>query len=376
MNHVAAILAANIKGRRKVLHMTQLQLGERLGYSEKAISKWESGKGLPPTAILPRLARALEVTLDELMREPVQRPLFLGIDGGGTKTEFLLADGKGEILRRLVLGRSNPNDIGADAAKELLRKGILEICDEQPLHCISVFAGLAGGGTAGNTEMLQAFLSRFGFLSVQCGSDAHNAISAGLGTENGVAVIMGTGSIAFAQQEGRQHRFGGYGYLLGDAGSGFALGRDVIAAALHYEDGSGADTLLYDLVKKQCNGKTVLEKLGSFYEGGKALIAGYAPLLFTALAKKDAVAIAILHHHMQEVAKLIVGAAKQVKTDPVRVVLCGGLVFANRQYILPILEEYLKKEPRHYILSVCETSMAQGALYLAGMPRNQENMPC
>ncbi|MBE6691572.1 MAG: XRE family transcriptional regulator [Ruminococcaceae bacterium] len=372
MKDISACLAANLKRRRKELHMTQLQLAEALGYSEKAVSKWESGKGLPPTAILPRLARLLEVTLDELMREVEAEPLFLGIDGGGTKTEFLLADGDGVILNRLVLGSSNPNDIGMDATKQLLQRGIYQICGEHPLSAVSVYAGIAGGGTAGNAEKLQEFLTRFGFLRANAGSDARNAIAAGLGDGNGVAVIMGTGSIAYAQQDGKQYRLGGHGYLLGDAGSGFALGRDVILAALKQEEGSGDATALYPLVKAQCGGETVLERLSSFYQGGKAVIASYAPLLFTALEQGDAIAANILENNMQALASTVIGAARHTVGDPVRVALCGGLVQANRQYVLPALQAQLQREPRRYALTVCETAMATGALYLAGMPRKEE----
>ena len=368
MKDISVYLAANIKKRRKDLHITQLQLAERLGYSEKAISKWESAKGLPPTAVLPDLARALSLSLDELMREPTDAPLFLGIDGGGTKTEFLLADSNGTLLSRLILGPSNPNDIGMTATKELLRDGIFRVCGAHPLNSISLFAGLSGGGTAGNTAQLYNFLSQLGFHSMQCGSDAQNAIAAGLGAKNGVAVIMGTGSIAYAQQDGKHYRLGGYGYLLGDAGSGFALGRDVIAAALRHEDGSGSKTLLYDLVKKQSNSQTVLEKLSVFYQGGKALIASFAPLLFEAVAANDEVATSILQRQLNEIAVLIVGAAEKVTSPTVSVVLCGGLAQANQAFILPVLGDILKNQPRAYTVSVCETSSATGALYLAGMP--------
>ena len=376
MKDISAYLSANIKKRRKELHITQLQLAERLGYSEKAISKWESGKGLPPTAVLPDLARALALTLDELMREPSSSPLYLGIDGGGTKTEFVLADGEGNILDRLILGPSNPNDIGMSAAKELLRDGIFRICGTHPLSNISLFAGLAGGGTAGNTEQLQDFFAQLGFRAMQCGSDAKNAVAASLGAGDGVAVILGTGSIAYAQQNGKQYRFGGYGYLLGDAGSGFALGRDAIAAALCHEDGSGPQTLLCELVKKKCNGQTILEKLGSFYQGGKALIASYAPLLFEAVTANDAVAMGILHRQLTEVAALIAGAAKRVTSPTVSVVLCGGLAQANEAFILPVLGDILKTMPGDYAVSVCKNPAVTGALYLAGMPVKKEEILC
>jgi N-acetylglucosamine kinase-like BadF-type ATPase len=372
MKDISATLAANIRRRRRELHLTQAQLAESLGYSEKAVSKWEGGKGLPPTAILPKLAQVLELTLDELMLQPSAEQLYLGIDGGGTKTDFVLADGEGTVLRELRLGSSNPNDVGLAATEELLRKGISEICEGYPRSSISVYAGLAGGTTSEVAEKLRVFLSRFGFARADNGSDARNAVSAGLGADDGVVVIMGTGSVAFAQSGKKQYRLGGYGYLLGDGGSGFALGRAAVLAALQYEDGSGEETALHALVLEKCGGQTVLERLGSFYEGGKALIATYAPLLFRAVEQGDAVATRLLKEQMQEIARLIRGAARRFCTDTVRVVLCGGLAEANQAFILPVLGDILKNSSESYRLSVCKTSMVEGALYLAGMPRKKE----
>lgn len=376
MKDISAYLAANLRRRRKALHLTQSQLAEALGYSEKAISKWEGGKGLPPTAILPRLAQLLEVTLDELMTEPISGPLYLGIDGGGTKTDFVLANAEGSILRELRLGSSNPNDVGLASTKELLRQGISTVCEGYPRSGISAFAGIAGGTTPEVAKALREFLSRFGFAHVENGSDAQNAVSAGLGAANGIAAIMGTGSVVFAQNGKKQYRLGGYGYLLGDSGSGFALGRAAISAALQQEDGSGPETALYPLVLAQCGGKTVLEKLGDFYAGGKALIASYAPLLFRALEQGDGVAQTIFQAQMRELALVIQGAAKHLATDTVRAVLCGGLAEANQAFILPVLGDILKNSPAQYRLSICKATMAEGALYLAGMTRSKEATPC
>ena len=368
MQELSLIVAANLRRHRKALSVTQSELAEALGYSEKAISKWESGKGLPPTAILPRLAALLKTTPSALLTADSNTRLYLGIDGGGTKTEFVLADETGKILRRTVLGASNPNDVGFSAMQEVLRQGMMEVSGEYAPESIAVFAGIAGGTTSDVAEKIHAFLSRFGFAEVKNGSDAQNAISAGLGTADGVAVIMGTGSVAFAQVAGKLHRIGGYGYLLGDAGSGYALGRDAILAALQQEDGSGEKTALYPLVLKKCGGERVLPALGEFYRGGKTYIAGYAPLLFEAARSGDGVATAILKAQMKEIAKLIVGGAKKLKSDTVSVVICGGLATAHQDMILPLLKGYLADGPRDYRLSICKNTMADGALYLAGMP--------
>ena len=95
MQELSSIISANLRRRRKSLPMTQAELAEALGYSEKAISKWESGKGLPPTAILLRLATVLKTTPTALLTAETNARLYLGIDGGGTKTEFVLANAAG-----------------------------------------------------------------------------------------------------------------------------------------------------------------------------------------------------------------------------------------------------------------------------------------
>ncbi|MBR6728489.1 MAG: hypothetical protein IKM08_09880, partial [Clostridia bacterium] len=79
---------------------------------------------------------------------------------------------------------------------------------------------------------------------------------------------------------------------------------------------------------------------------------------------------------MIEIAQLIDGADKRLSADPVRVVLCGGLAEANQAFILPVLGDILKNSPHRYRISVCKATMAEGALYLAGMPHKKEKTVC
>ena len=65
--NVAQTIAKNIRSRRKELKITQSELAASLGYSSKAVSKWESGAGAPPTVILPQLAKLLQTNLSALM---------------------------------------------------------------------------------------------------------------------------------------------------------------------------------------------------------------------------------------------------------------------------------------------------------------------
>lgn len=293
---------------------------------------------------------------------------YLGIDGGGTKTEFAIADARGNILSRLTLGPSNPNDVGLEACLAVIDEGIRAISADIKPENISLFAGLAGGISGNNRRLIAQYLSTYSFGKYDNGSDAQNAVSACLGNEDGIAVIMGTGAIAFAQKQGVQYRVGGYGYLLGDEGSGFALGRDAIRAALEHEAGYGMPTLLTEAVLGKCATPTVLDALASFYAGGKRLIASYAPLVFDAAQQPDAVATEILRRNMAAIAELIVAAIKVAGLEcPAQAVLCGGITH-HKYIILPLISASLSLIDESISLRVCTESMVYGALRLAGAP--------
>lgn len=289
---------------------------------------------------------------------------YLGIDGGGTKTEFWLTDADGFLLSSCVLGASNPNDVGIDAACALLDNGIAKVTEGYDLATVSVFAGIAGAATGDNAAQLKAHLVSLGFARADAASDVRSALAACLQDEDGIAIIMGTGSVAYAQHGGQLLRAGGYGYLLGDAGSGFALGQGAILAALQAEDGSGVSTLLHDLVSAQCGKARVLDALSDFYRGGKTEIARYAPLIFDAHAKGDAVATEILSRNVDAIADLVRAIGNHMNENRIRVVLCGGLT-SQSMHILPLLHDALADDARTYIISISKAAPIQGAIFLA-----------
>ena len=143
MKSPTVLFAENLRALRKASGLTQRELGEAIGYSEKAVSKWESGAAVAPGVLLPRLARALGATIDALFAEKGEILYYLGIDGGATKTEFLLTDAEGRTLARSLLGAANPNDVGLEAMRTVLGRGIAEVVHGYPLERISVFAGIA-----------------------------------------------------------------------------------------------------------------------------------------------------------------------------------------------------------------------------------------
>ena len=130
------------------------------------------------------------------------------VDGGGTKTEFVLFRASGDVLRRVCLGSSNPFDIGFDRTAALLREGVERLLQDTD-GIDSLFAGLSGGASGDSTEKLRAIVR--GILpGIPCdaGSDMINAIASGSLSGDGCALIAGTGSSAFARVGGTLTRCG------------------------------------------------------------------------------------------------------------------------------------------------------------------------
>ena len=367
MRTTEEIFAENFKKRRKELSITQRELAERIKYSEKSISKWETGQGMPPAQLLPTLADILKISIDDMMYNTEEIDYYLGIDGGGTKTEFALANKSGKVIKRIILGACNPVDMGIEKALAVLSSGIDAITDGISPKRISVFAGVAGGITGDNQAKISLFLEKYRFVKYSNGSDAQNAVAAGLCGKDGVAVIIGTGSIAFASCEGVLTRIGGYGYLFGDSGSGFSIGRDGIMAAFSDEDGSGERTMITKLILQKCGKEKMLSCLSYFYDGGKRLIADFSKEVFDAAAQEDKIAVGILKANFSGLSKIIISGIKRVyKGNPIPVVLLGGIT-KQSDVILPIIKEELKEWNNKCEVSICEGPVVNGALLLAGI---------
>ena len=368
MDGTAKIFAENLRIRRCELKLTQKNLADQLQYSEKSVSKWESGTAIPPSILLPELAEALHTTIDALFDCADEPLFFLGIDGGGTKTAFALADRTGTIVRRTELGSSNPMDVGIEETEAVFAHGIATVCDRISLRKVSVFAGISGGITGNNRKAVHDILNRYAFARIENGSDAQSAVALGLGDRDGVAMISGTGSVAFSQRDGQTRRFGGFGALFDHGGNGFTIGRDAIIAALQAEEGSAPSTRLHHMLLDRMNCQSMLELLPAFYAGGKRKIASYTPLVFDAYKQGDRVAAQILHNNVRCMAELMETAAKPLlDRKPVNIVLVGGLTH-QAEVLRAMLGNYFS-DPEAYIVSFCHEPVVTGALLLAGMPR-------
>lgn len=371
MDDCSKIFADNLRRIRKEMKLTQGQLAKKLGYTEKAISKWEQGSSIPPAETLLVLADAFNVSLDDLFNHVSQPEYYLGVDGGATKTSFALADSEGNIIGEITLGPSNPFDLGFEAASEIISKGINEITSNIRKKKISFFAGISGGGASDMKERFRVFFDGFGFLRSSNGSDAENIIAAGLRGEDGAIIIMGTGSSCFVSRDGVISRIGGLGYLFDHGGSGYDIGNAAIRAALSMEDKSGEDTLIRNYVLEEAGFDNALENLSYFYGIGKSGIASFSPAVFKAYDEGDELAADILDRNMAHIAHLAATALKSFpdSASPVKIAVVGGLT-KRWDVLYPMIERHLKLNGSYgkVSLEVFSGNVVQGALLRAGAP--------
>ena len=259
---------------------------------------------------------------------------YIGIDGGGTKTEAVLIDGRGTVLARRIGGASNPNDVtpptSCDVMEALARGLLADAKLSMQENAVYLFGGIAGALNHQNT-LVQNMKSRLPELAgVDIGSDVVNLLSGVLPTGDGACIICGTGSACFLRRGKELIRIGGWGYLLDSAGSGYDIGRQALEAVLRAHDRRDPDTMLTDLLTSRLGGE-VHTKLSEIYEKGKPYIASCAPAVFEAAAKRDATAQAILLRNAGALAEYIEAAwlwlceGRDVAPDSIPVVMGGGI---------------------------------------------------
>jgi N-acetylglucosamine kinase-like BadF-type ATPase len=313
---------------------------------------------------------------------------FLGVDGGATSTACALCDSDGRILG---VGHGGPsNHILAPGGEIRARTAV-----ETALGAAEAAAGLHGiefesahfGMTGINRDTEQAGVFARVVSSIltarllRIDNDAAVALAGALACRPGVIVIAGTGSVAFGRDpSNREARAGGWGYLFGDEGSGFAIGLAGVRAALRARDGTGSPTVLESGIPGRF-GKSLAEIPILYYEGQiqRAAIAALAPVVTEAAAAGDAVAASIV----QEAAQGLAAAAASVMLrltwpdDTIPLGPVGGVFNAGPVMLGPLKAALIGRVPGA-VLVPPRFAPAVGALLLAlqaaGVPHTPERL--
>ncbi|VXC99110.1 N-acetylglucosamine kinase [Sphingomonas sp. 8AM] len=167
---------------------------------------------------------------------------YLGVDGGGTKTEFVCIDAAGEVRARAVTGTTYHLEVGAAEALRRIEQGVTAIGTEMaitPGEMTYVFLGLPAYGEdrVVDPQVHAGVEVLLGHTRFRCDNDMVCGWAGSLACADGINVVAGTGSIAYGERAGRGARTGGWGEVFGDEGSAYWIAQRGLATFSRMSDG-------------------------------------------------------------------------------------------------------------------------------------------
>lgn len=278
---------------------------------------------------------------------------YLGMDGGGTKTAFVLINEKGNIIATNFTTGSYYLEIGFDAFYEVIHNGLNEILKKSNLALNDIkysFLGVPGlDEKLEDMPHIKQIVKRiFPINKYRCGNDAEVCWAGSLACQPGINLVGGTGAIGFGKdRKGNTCRASGWGEFCGDEGSAFWLGRQLISLFAKQADGREEKTAIYDIIQREFNLKRDLDFITVVYdvlERKRDKIAGLAVLLYQAVKKGDKKAAELYKKAAYEHSLTVRALVKKLNfaEDEEILVSYSGGVFKAGSYVLKPLGEYIK----------------------------------
>ncbi len=337
------------------------------------------------------------------IRRQAAGPLFLGIEGGGTRTVALMADGRGKLVKRVEAGPGNARLLD-DAQLLSLFEGIAATF---PMPN-AVGIGMAGVRTASDARRVQNAAAKvWGPVPCRVTDDLETALSADeTGEAKGrvrVLVLSGTGSCFFGRVTGtaRSAKVGGWGHILGDGGSGYDIGLGALRAVVAHHDESGKWPALGKAISRRMQKgnanspsprpsarstvagrgrRNVIpgDRLISWVQGAhKSEVAALAEEVFQRASGEDRLAEEILASARESLVREAVLCARKLAKRGARVefVLAGGTLLKQPKFAAQVGARLRKLWPGAVVSSLRRegawgaATMAREAWHLKGRPR-------
>ncbi|MFD4374358.1 N-acetylglucosamine kinase [Streptomyces sp. NPDC058486] len=289
--------------------------------------------------------------------------MFLGVDGGGTKTAFCLIDPSGKVrARALGVGAYYFSDNAADGIAHVARvlaDGVTSVCADagiRPADIRYAFLGLPGyGEAAADVAALDAVpYGVLGHHRYACDNDMVCGWAGSLGGADGVNVISGTGSMAYGERHGHGARTGGWGELFSDEGSAYWIAARGLNAFSRMSDGRLPEGPLAAVLRRHLRLTSDLDLVDvvlNRLQGRRGEIAALSPRIAEAAELGDEAAGAILADAGRELALLVDSARRRLgfAADETVPVSYSGGVFAS-ETVLASFTAALADGDTHYDL--------------------------
>ena len=284
--------------------------------------------------------------------------LFLGVDGGGTKTNVALMTRAKAVVAEGEGGPSNPLRVGVETAVANIAKAIDAACDIGGVSRDDIVAatlGLAGVRRQDIRERVrESFSTRFRVRKTLVTTDADIALYGTTLGKAGLVVIAGTGSICIGVNDaGEKFIAGGWGPVAGDEGGGRGIAGEALHSVAKASDGRGELTKLSERAAEYFRASNVENLIGAIYapQMDNSRIAGFARLVVETAKDGDKIAVEILNEAGRELAAAAVAVIKKLGLSDREIPIgCVGSVFnAGKLLTGPMIEIIGKVAPKAYL---------------------------
>jgi glucosamine kinase len=260
--------------------------------------------------------------------------LYAGVDGGATRARVLVTDSAGnELVRReggAAIVRPEDPALAAATVAALVRAALDAV--RPGATATALCCGLAGASRDVEAGTVRAALETAGIAQhILVVTDAHTALHDAFGAGPGLLLIAGTGSVAWGRGEhGRMARVGGWGQLLGDEGSGYALGLDGLRSVMRAHDVREPATPLHAALLRATGCSAPTELVGWAALAAKADIAALSGIVSAHAAAGDAAAGPLIRAAADALARHVRALHDQLRpwSAPPAVALAGGFAVA------------------------------------------------
>jgi N-acetylglucosamine kinase-like BadF-type ATPase len=268
-------------------------------------------------------------------RKQRSHQLFLGVDGGGTKTQIALMNEAGRVTCEGFAGPSNPLRVGIETAVTNITKAINEACDRDGVSRGDINAatlGLAGVRRADlKRSVRESFIKRLGIRKVEVVTDAEIALYATTQGKPGLVVIAGTGSVCLGKNEsGEMAISGGWGPLAGDEGGGVGIAQQALHTIAKASDGRGDPTMLSQRASEYFRASGPENLIVAIYspQVDNSRIAGFARLVVETALDGDKIAMEILKDAGYELGLAACAVIEKLNLKDTKVPIgCVGSIF-------------------------------------------------
>lgn len=274
----------------------------------------------------------------------VVKGILIGIDGGGTHSTAVAAYPDGRIAAVTEGGGLNFHNSGVETVRQRLEAMVEDLCRKTGCEAERICVGMSALDAPADEATTALFTGALNARQLDLQSDAYIALMGLTQGKPGVIVICGTGSmLLMLDSEGKQHAAGGWGYLLGDAGSGYTLAKEGLLAAIDAFEGIGPETPLLTDSLAYFGADTPRGLIDRIYapEATTAWIAGFARHVLARAGDGHEAAVNILRRNMERLAR---SAAQLIAAAPeaARVGLYGG-VFGHSELARSLFTQALQR---------------------------------